>query len=71
MFKRIAGGAACSCGWYGKRTKAKRIPFPYRDNPNIKVKEKWRWKVDQRQISLLKAESLYPEFIMSELDSFK
>jgi hypothetical protein len=57
-FKRLLGGAACSCGWYGKRTKAKRIPFPYRDNPSIKIKKRWTWKVNQRHIARLK-KSLY------------
>jgi hypothetical protein len=58
VFKRIAGGAACSCGWFGKRTKAKRVPFPYQKVPGLKVKKKWSWKRIQRRAVILKAEGL-------------
>lgn len=40
LFKRCAGGAACSCGWISKSSKAKRIPYPFKDQYH--VKNKWQ-----------------------------
>lgn len=53
---KLGGGAACSCGAWGK--KDNRIPEPYLDNEEfIKRSRKWKQKHDREVIEKIKRTS--------------